>query len=738
MAQIRLLLVVVLFSTSANALAATIVVNDPGDVLHSVGCATTGTGTCTLRDAITFANANPGPDTIHFAFAGPGVQTISVTSELPRIQDPVVIDGTSQPGFAGTPLIELDGSAAGPIVAGLTVFGSASSGSTVKGLVVNGFSNTAIVLANTDGNTIQGNYLGTIASGTAARANIGGVGIYSSNGNQIGGSAPGAGNLISGNTFNGIDIENSSGNVVQGNRIGTDATGMLPIGNLIRGIVVILSSNTTIGGAAPGQGNVVSASGQIGIEVVGSTGNLIAGNLVGVAADGIAALGNQQDGIFIGNGSSGNTVGGVAQGSGNVISGNGFSGVNLAPFGSPSPSNVIQGNLIGTDISGSLPIGNHMFGVWIQDSSANLVGGVTPQAANVISSNFFGGVRIEGSGARSNSVVGNKIGTSSSGSPPLPNGGAGVAVGGSASGNAVGAAGAGNIIAFNLGPGVVIGDAASDTASGNSILFNSIRQNGRLGIDLGKDGVTPNHGTHPQVGPNNLQNFPVLTAVLRSALTGRLVILGNQDSTPASGPNEIQFFLSDGDPSGYGQGRDLLLDMPGQPPGNGLFRTQAFSPPVTIAVGDMITATSTTADGTSEFAQNVGIVGNQPPVANAGPNQSVTLGTSVFLDGSVSVDPDALPAGSAIQNGSFTWTQTSGPSITLANSTTSKPSFLGPVPGAYSFSLVVSDGLDVSTNSATVTITVTGPAISIPVVGKCALLTMIAALALIGLFALRR
>ena len=738
MVRIRFSLAAGLLSIASSAVAATITVNDSGDVLHGAGCAATGTGTCTLRDAITFANANAGPDTFHFALSGSGVHTISVTSELPRITDPVVIDGTSQPGFSGIPIVELDGSGAGPSSNGLVIFGSTSGGSTVKGLVINGFSNSAIVLANSNGNSIKGNYLGTNASGTAARANLEGVSMQSSNDNQIGGSASGAGNLISGNIFNGMDIGSSSGNVVQGNRIGTDVTGMLPIGNLVRGIVVILSSNTTIGGSAPGEGNLVSASGQAGIEIVGSTGSLISGNLVGLAANGMTVLGNQRDGIVLRNGSSGNTVGGVTQGSGNVISGNSFSGIFVGTGPSPSSANVIAGNLIGTDATGTLPIGNHLFGVWIQEQSANAIGGTAPQASNVISSNLAGGVRIDGSGATGNSVLGNKIGTNVSGSASLPNGGAGVAIAGAASGNAVGSSGGGNVVAFNLGNGVVIGDSSSDTASGNSILFNSIRQNTLLGIDLGKDGITPNHATHPQVGPNNLQNFPVLTSCLRSPVTGKLIIQGSQDSNPAAGPNEIQFFQADAGPSAHGQGKVFLLDMPGQAAGSFLFRTQAFAPPVPISVGDTITATATTADGTSEFSQNIGTVGNSPPVASAGQDQNATQGSTVVLDGSASFDPDAVPNGPAIQNGSFLWSQTGGLPVTLANATSSHPSFVAPIPGIYTFSLVVSDGLDVSANNATVRITVTGPGPSIPALGGIGFLTMFGALVLIGLIALRR
>jgi CSLREA domain-containing protein len=109
--------------------AAVIVVNDAGDAIHA--CATTGTGTCTLRDAITFANANAntGPDTIGFDI-GSGLATIQPSTALPNVTDPVVIDGTTQPGFAGSPLIELDGQSLVGTVDGLTI---TAGGCTVRG-----------------------------------------------------------------------------------------------------------------------------------------------------------------------------------------------------------------------------------------------------------------------------------------------------------------------------------------------------------------------------------------------------------------------------------------------------------------------------------------------------------------------------------------------------------------------------------------------------------------------------
>src|SRR6266540_575054 len=110
-----------------------------------------------LRQAILDSNANPGADTITFNIGGGGVQTIHPTSALPDITDPVTIDGTTQPGFAGSPLIELNGGSAGS-AAGLRI---TAGSSTVRGLVINGFALDGIVLSGSGGNLIAGNYIGT-------------------------------------------------------------------------------------------------------------------------------------------------------------------------------------------------------------------------------------------------------------------------------------------------------------------------------------------------------------------------------------------------------------------------------------------------------------------------------------------------------------------------------------------------------------------------------------------------
>src|SRR5512147_2297687 len=131
----RALAALVLLCAAGAASAATVTVTEGGDTLHRAGCASNGAAPCSLRDAIAFANARPGLDTIVFA-VGSGPVTIRLSSPLPPITDPVVLDGTKQPGWAGSPLVELDGSGAGDEAAGIQI---KAGSSTVQGLALDRF-----------------------------------------------------------------------------------------------------------------------------------------------------------------------------------------------------------------------------------------------------------------------------------------------------------------------------------------------------------------------------------------------------------------------------------------------------------------------------------------------------------------------------------------------------------------------------------------------------------------------
>ena len=303
---------------------------------------------CSLREAILTANSTAGQVEI-IAFnlgGGGGAQTISPTSALPTITDPVVIDGTTQPGFAGSPLVELSGAGAGAVTAALNI---TAGGSSVRGLVINRFNGHGIRLASAGGNTIAGNFIGTNSAGTAAQANGGGVFIDASPNNNVGGLTAAERNLISGNAISGVQIDGQSatGNRVQGNLIGTDLSGTAAVGNGYSGVAVRAAPGNTVGGAAVAARNVISGNGGFGvvIDFAGANANLVRGNFIGTQADGVSALPNLSAGVAIGGGPSGNSVGGVNAGEGNRIAFNGVAGVFiLGGTGSRVLSNSIHSN----------------------------------------------------------------------------------------------------------------------------------------------------------------------------------------------------------------------------------------------------------------------------------------------------------------------------------------------------------------------------------------------------------
>ncbi len=257
-------------------------------------------GAGSLRQAILAANSAAGADVIDFQVAG----TISLASALPTVTGSVNIDGTSAPGFAGTPKIEVNFNNH----TGLK-FGPGSSGSEVQSLALFNASGSGLTLSGVANMTIVGNDIGLRADGTTAAANRGnGLELDNSSSNTIGGSSAVDRNVISANTKNGILLNGSSSNVLVGNDIGTDATGSLARGN--GGDGILISGASTQNSIAGTPGNVISANGQYGVLISGhtATSNTVSGNLIGVTAAGNAALGNHLDGVRI-DGSSSNTVG---------------------------------------------------------------------------------------------------------------------------------------------------------------------------------------------------------------------------------------------------------------------------------------------------------------------------------------------------------------------------------------------------------------------------------------------
>jgi hypothetical protein len=236
---------------------------------------TADSGPGSLRQAILDSNAATGQtNTIDFAIPGQGVQTIAPVTSMPSITQAVLIDGESQPAYAGTPLIQLDGSQAGG-GDGLTITGSDV---TARGLDVTNFSQGAgihITGASATGNWIYGNFLGTDPTGTQAAPNNEGAEIDGgATRNLIGTNDDGANNtaernLLSGNLFVGVWItgQGTRGNAVQGNFIGTDASGTASMPNSLGGIAIFDSNDNTIGGATSGAGNLITNNSGPGVAV---------------------------------------------------------------------------------------------------------------------------------------------------------------------------------------------------------------------------------------------------------------------------------------------------------------------------------------------------------------------------------------------------------------------------------------------------------------------------------------
>lgn len=611
-------------------------------------------GTGSLREAITNANATVGVDTIVFNIPGSGVKLIKLLNALPDITDAVVIDGTTQPGYAGLPLIELDGTLLGSNGSGIVI---KAGGSTVRGLALGGFGNLGIWLSSSDNNLIQGNHIGLDATGTAARPNSTGMRLSNSSNNIIGGTTAAARNVISGNRFDGVEI-GGNGNVVQGNYIGTNAAGTAAIPNDISGVSIPSTqfSNNVIGGTAPGAGNLISGN-QTGINTQG-TATTIQGNLIGTDPTGTQKVGNVGGGIIA---RGPNTqIGGLTPAARNIISGNG-TGVHSEGAGSK-----IEGNFIGTDITGTSPLGNIAMGV---TATNTLIGGTTPEARNIISANgnSFGGfgnvalgfntfgpgatvqgnyigtdvtgtkmfpntdegiqsgitvfsnnhviggtdagagnvisgndlgIRLGGLSSPPSGVVvqGNIIGLNAQGTAPLPNFLLGISVAGD--NNIIGGIqnGAANKIAFNGLAGVEV-----NTGAGNSIRGNSIFSNGGLGIDLDfTSGVTPNDLGDLDFGANNLQNFPVVMSVFSNG--GNTTIQGTLNSTPNT-TFQIDFYSNAAvDGSGHGEGALFFNTTPvtTDASGNATFNVTF---PMALPTGRTITATATSPSGsTSEFS----------------------------------------------------------------------------------------------------------------------------------------
>jgi hypothetical protein len=606
------------------------------------------------------SGALSSPNTIDFDI--PGAQgtlhDIALSSPLPAITSSVIVNGYSQPGASpntnGPGLgdnavlnVEIDGTSAGIGASGLVV---ASGSSTIEGLIIANFGSqlggtggNGIVLQTAGGNLIAGNFIGTNSTGTAG-TNIAADDVLiesGSSGNTVGGLTPRARDVLVNNNAGGstlgagVDIEGASANLVVGNFVGTSASGTMSLagGTSSLGILIAAgATNNTVGGTTAAARNLISGNKGSGVQIgatadqSATSGNVVAGNWIGTDVTGLLPLGNGfgsspgGDGVdLMGTDSTGNTVGGSIAAAGNIISGNAYDGIYL----DDASADTLEFNLVGAD--GALnfsnkQIGNTNLGIELDDAPQitisrnlivnNLTGGVglfySQTSGDLIANNEIilnngDGILFCSCGDGGSAIYGNLIGTNASGTVNLGNKGYGIDIG--SANNTVGgtADGEANTIAFNTKAGIGLENLNTDT--GNAFSANSIYSNKTLGIDLGDSGVPlKNNSGVAQVGPNDLENYPILsTAGASNASTtikGSLTSLANRTFT-------IEFFSSpSADLSGYGEGQTFIgsTTVTTNSAGKASF---TFVAPTNVA-GQMLSATATDPSGnTSEFAKSI-------------------------------------------------------------------------------------------------------------------------------------
>jgi len=538
-------------------------------------------GAGSLRSAISDANASAGADAIHFNVPGVGPRSIHALSNLPEITEPVTIDATTQPGYDGTPRIEIHGTVGELNRDGVVI---SAGNSVVRGLAINRFSSQGITMYAEGDNVIEANYIGTDLAGEMALANDTGVLVYGSSRNQIGGRIAGQGNLISGNDTYGIDLAHRHNydapvnpnvaipdpgtvtltlNSTSSERVadltvdlrithpnvsdldivlvspdGTRATlssgngsdgddfyntefddeaalsiteGIAPFYRVYRpqtplsdfdGRPVAGTWKLEITDSVPTNAGSVQAWNLIYIHGF-TTENVVEGNRIGTDASGASSLPSD---IAIGEWAQTNFIGAPAVGAGNILVSDGFEVVNM--FGT---GNVVQGNLIGLDATGTWPIGPGWNGVWVQGEN-NLIGGAALGAGNVVSAPWGCGVHINKHAG--NLVQGNRIGTDVTGTAPLGGLGNGVCIDGGAVNTIGGTTAETRNLVSGLNNGIRIRnftwpDPVPYVPRGNAVLGNYI------GTDIDGAGSLENtaHGIALESGHDNLvENGNVICA----------------------------------------------------------------------------------------------------------------------------------------------------------------------------------------------------------------------------------
>ena len=496
--------------------------------------------------------------------------------------------------FAG---IEINGGSQSNLVGGLTPgSGNVLSGNNTQGIFIDGL--------NTDANIVEGNFIGTDPLGISAIGNrFAGIEINGgAQSNVIGGTTTAARNVISGNGIQGIHIDglNTDGNQVLGNFIGANVTGAAVLGNGASGIELCCGSRSNVlGGATSGSGNVISGNSNYGIFLggVGTDGTVIQGNLIGVDLSGVIAVPNAFDGVYVYGGAQHTQIGGSVPGARNIISGNLSRGVGI--FDPGTQNNFVQGNFIGLNVTGSVAVANGYAGVDIGNGClSNTVGGGVG-ARNIISGNVNSGIIVENTNTTANVVQGNTIGLDVTGTQPIPNQNTGVSIFDAAQLNQIGGTtlGSANLIAGNAFGGVELFDTAT---TNNSVRGNSIFGNGINGLGLNGSA-------------NKLRNAPTLT----TALLGTNLVVSVSLNSSSNAMFRIEFFAN---PAGSSAQGKTFLGAINATTGSG--GTISFSAGLasTVPVGQLITATATDPTGNTSPFSNVGTVTSTDSIGDGIPD----------------------------------------------------------------------------------------------------------------------
>jgi hypothetical protein len=372
----------------------------------------------------------------------------------------------------------------------------------------NGDDGVRVEGSDTISNTVSGNYVGTDVSGTVSLPN-GNDGVHiegEARYNLIGGNSAGERNLFSGNSGDGVQIVHTgtTSNTIVGNYIGTDASGTVALGNEGQGVRLSLGTQFN-----KVDDNVISGNYGNGVAILdsGTMYNVIRSNYIGTDVNGTTALSNNRDaGIFVGFGASYNligghnaTPGGACTGDCNLISGqSGGESYGVQIEGNGTMSNTVSGNYIGTDVSGTVPIGNENWGILIVLGPAyNVIGGDTASERNVISGNGWDGISVNC--VSDNRIIGNYIGTDASGTRALGNAGHGIfVVDGWIGPEAVRNLIKNNLVSGNGDNGIALyGTAvASNTMSGNRIGTNA---SGTAELENRNAGIWISGGAHHNI-----------------------------------------------------------------------------------------------------------------------------------------------------------------------------------------------------------------------------------------------